>query len=365
MSRPSITRLPSPAIARCRATRMRADGGEPRHRATRRDRSPACGSRRSRRRRRWRPASRRSSMRARSASAATAGFVVEGDAALDRGPGHRAIHRAGVHVPIAERLRDLARHRALARARRAVNRDHHAGILPLDPPPPRVTPACDCPGNEPSSFSCSSLLALGAWAAVPVRARGVAGRPRGRACTGRGSIASAASRTGRSRRATPTIPGRGGAMRVRVYEPATRRARTRAAHRRRPRQGDRRAAADEAGARSRRRRHAGRHRRDRRSAALPHHARSSPTRSRTRSSGSAPIAALAPDGRLGVIGVSFAGGLSIVAAGRPHGGAARRLRGVVRRARRACPTWCASSAPGVQPDGTQRDAARLRRRRRR
>ena len=45
------------------------------------------------------------------------------------------------------------------------------------------------------------------------------------------------------------------------------------------------------------------------------------------------------DGRIGVFGVSFAGGLSIVAAGRPAGGAARRLRDLVRRARRACPTW--------------------------
>ena len=100
--------------------------------------------------------------------------------------------------------------------------------------------------------------------------------------------------------------------------------------------------------RSRRRRHAGRHRRDRRPAALPHHAEAD-RRARGRDpSGSAPIAAWRPDGRLGVFGISFAGGLSIVRRGAAAACAARRLRAVVRRARqparrRALPVHRASS----------------------
>ena len=70
---------------------------------------------------------------------------------------------------------------------------------------------------------------------------------------------------------------------------------------------------------------------------------------------------LAPDGRIGMMGISFAGGLSIVAAGRPslrdrvafvmsfggHGDLPRTLRYL---------------CTGVQPDGERASAARLRRR---
>ena len=44
---------------------------------------------------------------------------------------------------------------------------------------------------------------------------------------------------------------------------------------------------------------------------------------------------LAPDGRIGMMGISFAGGLSIVAAGASRAPRPRRLRAVVRRARRS------------------------------
>ena len=63
---------------------------------------------------------------------------------------------------------------------------------------------------------------------------------------------------------------------------------------------------------------------------------------------------LAPDGRIGMMGISFAGGLSIVAAGRP---ALRRTRS--RRCCRLagtaiCRARCATSAPASQPDGSLR-----------
>ena len=51
------------------------------------------------------------------------------------------------------------------------------------------------------------------------------------------------------------------------------------------------------------------------------------TRSKTRWSGWRPIASRAPDGRVGVVGVSFAGGLALVAAGRAS--IARGCRDVV------------------------------------
>src|SRR5256886_1326863 len=49
-------------------------------------------------------------------------FITETDAALQRGPGHRSIHRSGVHVAEAEALRDRARHSALPRTDRPVDR---------------------------------------------------------------------------------------------------------------------------------------------------------------------------------------------------------------------------------------------------
>ena len=63
------------------------------------------------------------SMRARSASAAIARLVVERHAVAERLPADRAVHRAAVHVAVAERGRDRARDRALAGAGRTVDGD--------------------------------------------------------------------------------------------------------------------------------------------------------------------------------------------------------------------------------------------------
>ena len=52
------------------------------------------------------------------------GFVLEIDAQVDDAPGQRPIHRAGVDVPIAERVGNRARDRALPHARRPVDGDH-------------------------------------------------------------------------------------------------------------------------------------------------------------------------------------------------------------------------------------------------
>ena len=53
------------------------------------------------------------------------GLVVQVDAAVDGAPGDGAIHRARVHVPALQCFRDGTRHRSLARARRAVDCDQH------------------------------------------------------------------------------------------------------------------------------------------------------------------------------------------------------------------------------------------------
>ena len=113
------------------------------------------------------------------------------------------------------------------------------------------------------------LLALGAWTAVPyVRAASLVVR------TGRAARALARppgrvpDRTGDDARSDdPRATRRDAGARLRAGAAARAH---RAADRRRPRQGDRRAAAGEAGGRSRGGRHAGGHRRDRRPAALPH-----------------------------------------------------------------------------------------------
>ncbi len=70
--------------------------------------------------------------------------------------------------------------------------------------------------------------------------------------------------------------------------------------------------------------------------------------------------ALAPDGRVGMMGISFAGGLSIVAASRPSHPRPRRVRDVVRRPRRSA----AHAAVSLHRDPGGRhapSAARLRR----
>ena len=51
-------------------------------------------------------------------------IVVERHAVLRRLPRDRAIHRAGIDVPVAKPLGDRARQRALARAGRSINRNH-------------------------------------------------------------------------------------------------------------------------------------------------------------------------------------------------------------------------------------------------
>ncbi len=51
--------------------------------------------------------------------------VAELEAALHREPRERAVHRAGVEVAEAEPLGERARHSALARSRRPVDRDDH------------------------------------------------------------------------------------------------------------------------------------------------------------------------------------------------------------------------------------------------
>ena len=61
----------------------------------------------------------------------------------------------------------------------------------------------------------------------------------------------------------------------------------------------------------------------------------------------------AQDGRIGMMGISFAGGLSIVAAGRAVASRSRRLRDVVRRAWRPA-AHAALSLHRAQPDGASR-----------
>ena len=331
MSRPSITRLPSPAIARCCADQDGADRGEPRdqrrgaidHRRAdggghvdavdghaRRVDVDAGAHRPARRRRlRRRAATPRSTRR----------------------PGHRAIHRAGVDVPIAERLRHLARHRALARARRAVNRDHHDPILPLWLAAPHV--AAQAPAQRPraaltrlhataqetpsscSSSSPCSRSAPGRPCRTCARRRWWSAWP---ACTASGSTGSPASQNGPRHDARHHHPGarrRDAGPHLRAGDAA---GAHRAAHRRRPCQGHRRAAADEAGAAISP------------SAGTPVvtaeiddllHYRITPQLTDALEDAILWVAAdrgLRADGRLGVFGVSFAGGLSIVAAGRPQ-----------------------------------------------
>ncbi len=80
--------------------------------------------------------------------------VVRIDPRLERGERQRSVHHARVHVRDAERPRDPASERALARARGAVDRDHpklRHDADPISAPSPRTTERN--PGNETSAAS--------------------------------------------------------------------------------------------------------------------------------------------------------------------------------------------------------------------
>jgi pimeloyl-ACP methyl ester carboxylesterase len=194
-------------------------------------------------------------------------------------------------------------------------------------------------------------LALGAWAAIPyvraaslvIRLAGLHGEWIDR--IGRFENGAVATREA-------TIQGRGGAMRVRIYEPATRRARTVLLT-----GGVHAKGIDEP--------RLMKMARDLAVAGTPVvtaeiddllHYRITPKLTDALEDAIRWVGAdraLAPDGRLGVIGVSFAGGLSIVAAGRskasPHVAYVFSFGG-----HGSLPDVVRFLCTGVQPDGTRR-----------
>jgi dienelactone hydrolase len=195
------------------------------------------------------------------------------------------------------------------------------------------------------------LLALGAWAAVPyVRAASLVVRMAGL----HGEWLDRLARFGNAPVTTrdTSFQGRGGTMRVRIYEPATRRARTVLLT-----GGVHAKGIDE----PRLMKLAG----DLAVGGTPVvtaeiddllHYRITPKLTDSLEDAILWVAAdraLAPDGRLGVFGVSFAGGLSIVAAGRPR--AAPHVAYVVSfGGHGSLPDVVRFLCTGVQPDGTRR-----------
>jgi pimeloyl-ACP methyl ester carboxylesterase len=195
------------------------------------------------------------------------------------------------------------------------------------------------------------LLALGAWAAVPyVRAASLVIRMAG--MHGPSLDRVAAFQNAPFTRRDIRIQGRGGSVRARVYEPATRRARTMLLT-----GGVHADGIDE----PRLVKLAG----DLAVAGTPVvtaeiddllHYRITPKLTDALEDAIVQIGSdrtLAPDGRIGVFGVSFAGGLSVVAAGRPA--AAPHVAYVVSfGGHSSLPDVVTFLCTGVQPDGTHR-----------
>jgi dienelactone hydrolase len=196
-----------------------------------------------------------------------------------------------------------------------------------------------------------TLLALGAWAAVPyVRAASLVIRMAGL----HGELLDRLARfeNGPVTTRDTTFQGRSGPMRVRIYEPATRRARTVLLT-----GGVHAAGIDEP--------RLMKLARDLAVAGTPVvtaeiddllHYRITPKLTDSLEDAILWVAAdrgLASDGRLGVFGVSFAGGLSIVAAGRPQ--VAPHVAYVVSfGGHGSLPDVVTFLCTGVQPDGTRR-----------
>ncbi len=109
------------------------------------------------------------SIAARAARSATAGFVLQIETQFARLPGHGAIHRARVDVAIPEPRRDRTRDRALAHARRSVDRD---------PNPRHGHRRCLCRRCRPG---CVAAGAIAAWPRASIcrcRVRRPLGAPR-------------------------------------------------------------------------------------------------------------------------------------------------------------------------------------------
>jgi dienelactone hydrolase len=195
------------------------------------------------------------------------------------------------------------------------------------------------------------LLALGAWAAVPyVRAASLVVRMAG--LHGEWLDRLARFENGPVTTRDTTFQGRSGTMRVRIYEPATRRARTMLLT-----GGVHAKGIDEP--------RLMKLARDLAVGGTPVvtaeiddllHYRITPKLTDSLEDAILWVAAdpgLAPDGRLGVFGVSFAGGLSIVAAGRPR--VAPHVAYVVSfGGHGSLPDVVTFLCTGVQPDGTRR-----------